>query len=327
MRTADWLGVERLVLPHRAEALRAAGLILGQRQLAEDAVQEACIRAAFALPGLRDTRALRAWFRRIAVREALRLAEQGRREVADPDPKPSGWEESAEECLSAADEREQARRALATLPPGLRAAVALHHGLGLPVAETASILGVPAGTVKSRCAAARHALRTRLDRPLAEVLELAEQSLRLMNREWVAAGNPESREAAEADVRALFPEVSWPAARAIGLPFSGGRSVQADGVRMGWAFYGDDQIELGVFLSACTGDGWHTNVRDDAGDAVKTETSLGGVPATWVTRSDGAHFVQFEASGVQVGLGGNLPAERIRDLAESTADGGRSAVV
>jgi RNA polymerase sigma-70 factor (ECF subfamily) len=49
-------------------------------------------------------------------------------------------------------------RALAALPIEQREVVVLHHLLDLPVAEIASSLGVPIGTVKSRLSRARAAL-------------------------------------------------------------------------------------------------------------------------------------------------------------------------
>lgn len=59
--------------PAEPQPLRVARLILGRRQLAEDAVQEAYIRAARGVHGVRDPEALAAWFRRIVAHEALRL--------------------------------------------------------------------------------------------------------------------------------------------------------------------------------------------------------------------------------------------------------------
>ncbi|HVA90357.1 MAG TPA: RNA polymerase sigma factor, partial [Chloroflexota bacterium] len=248
----DWAEVERRILPLRGEAVRAAALILGRRQLAEDAVQEAFMRASRGLSGLRDPEAAPAWFRRIVVREALRMARRDAREVPDP-ATPDSRVAGPVERTEAAAEREQARRALQSLSPARRSAVALHHGLGLPVAAVAAILGVPAGTVKSRCAAARVTLRSRMDRPLPEVCELAEEGIRLLpgseiereNRRQVADGLPTPTEISEHALRGRFREVDWPTAGSIGLPFHSGRFIEEEGVRQGWAFYaGDDESRV-----------------------------------------------------------------------------------
>jgi RNA polymerase sigma-70 factor (ECF subfamily) len=322
MRRVDWAEAQRLLLPERPAALRLAARILGQRQLAEDAVQEALIRAALALGTLREPGAVGPWFRRIVEREALRLC--GGREAPAADLAPAGWDPAADEGVVAEAEREQARRALASLSPPLRAAVALHGGLGLPVAETAAVLGVPLGTVKSRCAAARALLRRRMDRPLAEVLAMAGTGLRLMpwaemdedNRKWAAGGGPPAVEVPEEEVRARFPEVSWPAAAATGLSFSAARLLDDGAVRMGWAWYGDDAAGLMVSLGA-TPAGWQTHLRDESGEAVQTPTRVAGRDVTWVARPDGVHYVLGERSGITVVLGGRLPAGHLRALAEA----------
>jgi RNA polymerase sigma-70 factor, ECF subfamily len=54
-------------------------------------------------------------------------------------------------------------RALRALPFGQRQVLVLHHLAGLPVAEVAAELGLPAGTVKARLSRGRAALARRLD--------------------------------------------------------------------------------------------------------------------------------------------------------------------
>ena len=54
-------------------------------------------------------------------------------------------------------------RALRALPVGQRQVLVLHHLAGLPVAEVAAELGLPAGTVKARLSRGRAALARRLD--------------------------------------------------------------------------------------------------------------------------------------------------------------------
>jgi RNA polymerase sigma-70 factor (ECF subfamily) len=183
----DWAVVEQRLLPERPAALRTAASILGQRQLAEDAVQEALVRAAVSLASLKDQAALAPWFRRIVVRKALRLAGRRTRERPIDAPWAPDWSPPPEEGLESAGDRAQARRALATLSAPLRAAAALRYGLGLSVAESAAILGVPPGTIKSRCAAARRLLRQRFDCPLAEVLGVVDGQVRMATEDAMRA--------------------------------------------------------------------------------------------------------------------------------------------
>lgn len=74
----------------------------------------------------------------------------------------------AAEAVSNSDEMEaraaapSVARALAALPAGQRATVALFYLEDLSVAEVAAALGVPAGTVKTRLMAAREKLRLAL---------------------------------------------------------------------------------------------------------------------------------------------------------------------
>ena len=60
-------------------------------------------------------------------------------------------------------ERAALARAIRGLPPGQRAAIALHHFEDMSIAETAVALDVPAGTVKTRLMHARRALRAALE--------------------------------------------------------------------------------------------------------------------------------------------------------------------
>jgi RNA polymerase sigma-70 factor, ECF subfamily len=65
--------------------------------------------------------------------------------------------------MSSARERRTLRRAFHRLEPDDRSLLTLHHFWGLPVRETAAILGVPEGTVKSRVHSAMTRLRAAYD--------------------------------------------------------------------------------------------------------------------------------------------------------------------
>jgi RNA polymerase sigma factor (sigma-70 family) len=121
----------------------------------EDAAQEALVAIFRNLPSLRDAAALRAWARRIAVREALRVAGDRRSLPVDP--------ATLEAVVSERDPSGDVdvRTVLASLDPLHRAVLVLRHLDGLDEREMATVLDVAPGTVKSRLHRARTAFRAR----------------------------------------------------------------------------------------------------------------------------------------------------------------------
>lgn len=120
----------------------------------EDAMQETFIVMLRNISTLREPAALRSWVRRIAVRQALRLVRDPRSEaVAEPpdlpDPAPA----------VDLDTRIDVRATLQRLGPAQRAVLVLRHLEDLSEQETAGVLGIPEGTVKSGLHRARHNFR------------------------------------------------------------------------------------------------------------------------------------------------------------------------
>lgn len=140
----------------------AAGLILRDRDLADDAVQEALVRAWRDLRSLRDPDRFDSWLNRVLVRSCQdqlrrRRRDRGRRS-----------EDSLSEARPVPDHaagvalRDALDVALATLSIEQRTVVILHFYLGLTHSQVADATDEPVGTVKSRLSRALDHLRAAL---------------------------------------------------------------------------------------------------------------------------------------------------------------------
>jgi len=141
---------------HWPRVWRAAYSTTGERELANDAAQDAFLRAASALHRFDLSRPLEPWLVRIAINRAVDLVRVRRRLVS---------EDLADERY-AFDEPlpdEELQEALSRLGPERRAVIALHYWLDYTTPEIAEVLGVPLGTVNSRLARALRDLRLHLE--------------------------------------------------------------------------------------------------------------------------------------------------------------------
>jgi RNA polymerase sigma-70 factor, ECF subfamily len=149
-----------LVRRHRDRLWAVALRTIGDREEAADAVQDALLSAHRNASRFRGDSAVTTWLHRIVVNACL---DRIRRRQAHPtvplpdgsrtDDRPAGAEPAAP--TTDHDTALVVREALAALPPDQRAAIVLVDVQGYPVAEAAEILGVPEGTIKSRCARGR----------------------------------------------------------------------------------------------------------------------------------------------------------------------------
>ena len=140
----------------------AARLILRDRELARDAVQEALVRAWRDLPGLRDPERFDAWLHRLIVNACIDQARIRRRRPIEVEIGPIFTASTPDETQMVAD-RDLVDRALARLGPEHRAVVVLHYYFGMPLPEAAAMLGIPVGTAKSRLNRAIGSLRRSLE--------------------------------------------------------------------------------------------------------------------------------------------------------------------
>jgi RNA polymerase sigma-70 factor (ECF subfamily) len=161
-RRGDARAYESLVEEHQAIAFRTAYLITGSAADAEEAAQEAFVRAWLALRRFRPGADFRPWLLAIVANEARnRVRGRRRRErLAERAAGGLAWQPPAADVPAPSDGR--LRAALADLPERDRSVIACRFVLDLGEHETAAVLGIALGTVKSRTARALERLRTAL---------------------------------------------------------------------------------------------------------------------------------------------------------------------
>jgi RNA polymerase sigma-70 factor (ECF subfamily) len=137
-----------------------ARLLLRETELAEDATQDALVRAWRDLPTLRDPERFDAWLHRLLVRSCTDIGRKRRRwrtEISVIPLEPTEPDGS----MGLAD-RDQIERGLLRLNDGQRTILVLHFYVGLSPTEAAAALEIPVGTAKSRLHYAIDALRAAL---------------------------------------------------------------------------------------------------------------------------------------------------------------------
>jgi len=138
-----------------------ACLILRDSDRAEDATQEAFVRAWREIPRLRDADRFDAWLRRLVVNACYDEARRVRRraEVSLI----SVGERATGDTSSATAESDRVERAFRQIPLDQRTVLALQHYLDLSHTEIAETLDLPLGTVKSRLRYGVAAMRAALE--------------------------------------------------------------------------------------------------------------------------------------------------------------------
>jgi RNA polymerase sigma-70 factor (ECF subfamily) len=153
--------IEALVRRHWESAHRAAFLIVHDAQAAEDIAQEAMLAAVRSIDGFDRRRPFRPWLHRIVVNRSLDWVRARAR-------RPEVSVEAAGEVVGAASVTsdslsDELMRALAALDPDERALIVMRHLLGYRSPELARMLGMPAGTVRTRLARALNRVREQLE--------------------------------------------------------------------------------------------------------------------------------------------------------------------
>jgi RNA polymerase sigma-70 factor, ECF subfamily len=137
----------------REKLYRVAVAILKREADAEDAAQEALVKAWRALPGLRDNRYFETWLIRILINECRqtlhRQAKHPSSEIPESLPAPEPPDPMLRDALDRLDVR-------------YRLPLVLHHVEGYTISETARLLRLPAGAVKWRIRKAAQQIRDML---------------------------------------------------------------------------------------------------------------------------------------------------------------------
>jgi RNA polymerase sigma-70 factor, ECF subfamily len=177
LKAGDTAAFERLVDDHSREIFSLLYNITGDREESSDLTQETFLRAFRSIGGFRGGSSLKTWLYRIAVNESrnrFRWWKRRRRDLTlsldddREDRRPSIHDSIADkrpdpERTVLSRERESSlKAALDDLPEAFREAVVLTDVQGLTYEETAAVMGTNIGTVKSRVARGRQALRLKL---------------------------------------------------------------------------------------------------------------------------------------------------------------------
>ena len=143
--------------------------MVGDDETAADLTQETFIKAWRSLHRLKEPAAFGGWLRMIAL-NLTRDHVRGHRpteplESDDGDENPRQWADDGagpDEQLTVAEQQSYVREAVMRLNEEQRVVIVMHHLEGTPVAEIATTLAIPVGTVLSRLARGRDALKRKL---------------------------------------------------------------------------------------------------------------------------------------------------------------------
>ncbi len=177
LREGDQTAYETVVRTYGGRLLAVARRILRNEEDARDALQDGFLQGFRAIGDFESGARLSTWLHRIVVNASLmklrhkkrkaepviedllpRFLEDGHR--ADPGP---AWKESTQELLERQETREFVRESIDHLPEDFRNVLLLRDIEGLDTQQTAEMLGISAGAVKTRLHRARQALRALLE--------------------------------------------------------------------------------------------------------------------------------------------------------------------
>jgi RNA polymerase sigma-70 factor (sigma-E family) len=172
-RPADVTAFSEFVIASSGRLFRTAYVLVGDRQLAQDLLQEALVKTYVAWPRLRDERKADAYTRRTMVTTLISWRRRRSFHERPVDDLPEVPVEDDQERLAAQDDLWAQIR---LLPPRQRAAVTLRYCEDLTETQTAELMGCSVGTVKRQVSSGLAKLRERMGAD-AELPLLAEEAV------------------------------------------------------------------------------------------------------------------------------------------------------
>lgn len=183
-KAGDDKAMENLVSRYEDKVYNLAYKMMGNREDAEDVLQDTFLSAIRSLGDFREESRFSTWVYRIAANAALtRLRKRGRREKTEAEfldevysvakaahdrTRMIDWSASPVRSLLHEEARRIMRESIDQLPESYRVVFVLRDVQGLPAAEVGEILGLSVPAVKSRLHRARMFLRNSLSRYFME---------------------------------------------------------------------------------------------------------------------------------------------------------------
>jgi RNA polymerase sigma-70 factor (ECF subfamily) len=168
LKQGDLIGLEKLVDQYQARAVHAAYLILFDRALAEDVAQTAFVKVVEHIHQFDESRPFAAWFFRIVVNDALKLANRQKRSVSiedldDSTAQLAKWltdpRLQPEQLLEQKQVHENILKAIESLSVDQRAVIVMRYFLEMSEADMSAKMERPLSTVKWWLRDARKRLR------------------------------------------------------------------------------------------------------------------------------------------------------------------------
>lgn len=188
-QTGDRSAFEDLFTLYRDDVFRFAFLVVRDSSLAQDVVQEAFLKVFRSIGKFQFRSSFKSWLYRVAVNEAITILRRRKiKEELDPAPGATRDQSSApsrdwqpEEAALDSEERRFLHAAIGQLDPVHRSVVVLKYFHEFSDTEIATVIGCPAGTVKSRLHRARELLRHYMARQMGRPDLVALSYTRLSN--------------------------------------------------------------------------------------------------------------------------------------------------
>jgi RNA polymerase sigma-70 factor, ECF subfamily len=161
-RNGDKSAFGELVSRHHSGVVTVVYRMCGDAGLAEDAAQDAFLKAWLRIDTYRPVGAFRNWLYRIAVNSARDTLRRQRETVDIDDLSLQGNTPDPAATVARHEQADRVQAAVLALPPASREVIILREYQGLSYREIADVLDIPRGTVMSRLNYARNRLRDSL---------------------------------------------------------------------------------------------------------------------------------------------------------------------